>query len=87
MVLLVVAVLMARRRRSVQPIAPIVPVVPVVPAPRWVTEPAPGYDIKVKLSSGIYHRPGMLAYARTQADRWYASADDAAADGFRAAKR
>jgi methylphosphotriester-DNA--protein-cysteine methyltransferase len=46
-----------------------------------------GYDIKVKLSSGIFHRPGMLAYERTRADRWYRSADDAVADGFRAAKR
>jgi hypothetical protein len=86
-VLVVVAVLLARRRQSVEPVAPIVPVPPVVPPPRWVAEPAPGYDIKVKLASGIYHLPGMLAYERTRADRWYASVDDALADGFRAAKR
>ena len=73
--------LVARRRRPEEPAAP------VARPPRWVAQATPGYDIKVKLSSGIYHRPGMLAYERTLADRWYASADDAAADGFRAAKR
>ena len=82
--LVVVAVLVARRRRAEEPVAH---VVPVAPPPRWVAEARPGYDIKVKMSSGIYHRPGMLAYERTQADRFYASVDDAAADGFRAAKR
>ncbi len=81
----VVAVLVMRRRRLDEPSSP--PVAPPPPPPRWVVEPTPGYDIKVKLSSGIFHRPGMLAYERTQADRWYASGDDAAADGFRAAKR
>jgi hypothetical protein len=83
-VLVVLAVIVARRRRPEEPA-----VVPVAapPPPRWVTEATPGYAIKVKLSSGIYHLPGMLAYERTQADRWYASADDAAADGYRAAKR
>ena len=81
---MVVAVVLARRRQADEP-AP--PVPPPPPPPRWVTEAAPGYDIKLKLSSGIYHLPGMLAYERTQADRWYASVDDAVADGFRAAKR
>jgi hypothetical protein len=83
-VLVVVAVVVARRRRPNEISAP---VAPPPPPPRWLTEAAPGYPIKVKLSSGIYHLPGMLAYERTQADRWYASADDAVADGFRAAKR
>lgn len=80
--LVVVAVIVARRRRPNEISEPVAP-----PPPRWLTEAAPGYAIKVKLSSGIYHLPGMLAYERTQADRWYASADDAVADGFRAAKR
>ncbi len=46
-----------------------------------------GYPVKVKLSSGIFHVPGMLNYERTHPDRCYRSADDASADGFRPAKR
>jgi hypothetical protein len=46
-----------------------------------------GYEVKVKLSSGLYHLPGMLAYSRTQPDRCYASADAAEADGFTRARR
>ena len=47
----------------------------------------PGFEVKVKLASGIYHLPGMFAYDRTIPDRCYASAEAAEADGFRAAKR
>ena len=47
----------------------------------------PGYEIKAKLSSGIFHEPGMVNYARTTPDRCYASADAAVADGLRPAKR
>ena len=46
-----------------------------------------GYDIKAKLSSGIYHVPGMVNYARTTPDRCYASPEAAEADGLRPAKR
>lgn len=46
-----------------------------------------GFPIKAKLTSGIFHLPGMAAYARTNPDRCYATADDALADGLRAAKR
>ncbi|MEZ5178600.1 MAG: hypothetical protein R2746_10070 [Acidimicrobiales bacterium] len=46
-----------------------------------------GYPVKAKLSSGIFHLPGMAAYGRTTPDRCYASAEDALADGLRAAKR
>lgn len=46
-----------------------------------------GFPIKAKLSSGIFHLPGMSAYGRTHPDRCYASADDALLDGLRAAKR
>ena len=74
---------MARRRRG----SATEPATPPLAAPRWVSEQRAGYDIKVKLESGIYHRPGMFAYERTRADRWYASPEDAEADGFRAAKR
>lgn len=47
----------------------------------------PGHPIKAKERSGIYHEPGMFAYERTNPDRCYATAADAQADGFRAAKR
>jgi hypothetical protein len=43
--------------------------------------------VKVKLSSGIFHEPGMLAYDRTTPDRCYRDAASAEADGFRRAKR
>jgi hypothetical protein len=46
-----------------------------------------GFPVKAKLSSGIFHVPGGLAYERTKPDRCYRSADDALADGLRAAKR
>jgi hypothetical protein len=63
----------------------------VPPSQRW-SEPAGkecpgGFEVKVKLASGIYHLPGMFAYERTIPDRCYASAEAAEADGFRAAKR
>ncbi len=61
------------------------------PSARW-TDPVEkacpnGFPVKVKLASGIYHLPGMLAYDRTMPDRCYVSAEEAEADGFRAAKR
>ena len=63
----------------------------VPPSQRW-SEPAgrecpAGFEVKVKLASGIYHVPGMFAYERTIPDRCYASPEAAEADGFRAAKR
>ena len=45
-----------------------------------------GYPVKVNARSGIYHLPGGRNYERTLADRWYRSASDAEADGFRASK-
>lgn len=47
----------------------------------------PGFPIKGKLKSAIYHQPGGLAYERTNPDRCYATAEAAEADGLRAAKR
>jgi micrococcal nuclease len=97
-----VAIVMAWTRRSrggatdvALPDAPVVasraPTTPSTPAPRWC-DPVdgacpPGYEIKAKLSSGIFHEPGMVNYARTTPDRCYASADAAVADGLRPAKR
>ena len=45
------------------------------------------HPVKAKLSSGIYHLPGMAAYARTHPDRCYVDAAAAEADGLRPAKR
>jgi hypothetical protein len=64
------------------------------PAPgealRWV-EPVngdcpDGYPVKANDNSGIYHVPGGRFYDRTVAERCYANADDALADGYRPAK-
>ena len=45
-----------------------------------------GYPVKANDNSGIYHVPGGRFYARTVAERCYANADAAIADGYRAAK-
>ena len=44
------------------------------------------HPIKANANSRIYHVPGGRSYARTQAERCYAEAADAEADGYRAAK-
>ena len=45
-----------------------------------------GYPIKGNAHSRIYHVPGGRFYDRTVAERCYATAADAEADGYRAAK-
>ncbi len=61
------------------------------PIGEWV-EPDPQGDcplahpVKAKARSGIYHVPDGASYDRTNADRCYASAADAEADGYRASK-
>jgi hypothetical protein len=45
------------------------------------------HPVKAKLASGIYHVPGGGNYERTKPDRCYATAEAAAADGLRPAKR
>lgn len=60
-------------------------------APPWIeasdgTCPAT-HPVKAKLTSGIYHVPGGANYERTRADRCYPTADAAATDGLRPAKR
>jgi hypothetical protein len=57
----------------------------------WV-EPVDGtcpasHPVKGKRSSGIFHAPGGQMYDRTRADRCYADADAAVADGLRPSKR
>ena len=60
------------------------------PSARWlapVNGGCPdGYPVKANNNSGIFHVPGGRFYARTVAERCYASADDAIADGYRPAK-
>ena len=61
------------------------------PAHTWV-EPEGGvcpssHPVKVKLTSRIFHLPGMFAYARTRPDRCYENENTAAADGFTRARR
>jgi hypothetical protein len=45
-----------------------------------------GFPVKANDSSRIFHVPGGRFYDRTVPERCYANADDAAADGYRAAK-
>src|SRR3954451_22887137 len=60
-------------------------------APGWVEatdgECPVSHPVKAKLTSGIFHERGGANYARTQADRCYATAAAAKSDGLRAAKR
>ena len=60
------------------------------PAQRWVPpvdgKCPDGYPLKANDNSGIFHVPGGRFYDRTVAERCYANADDAIADGYRPAK-
>ncbi len=60
------------------------------PSARWlvpVNGSCPeGYPVKANNNSRIFHVPGGRFYARTVAERCYASAADAIADGYRPAK-
>ena len=63
-----------------------------MPAQAWVEPSSDGvcpqtHPVKAKLSSKIFHLPGMFAYDRTKPDRCYAAEEAAVADGFRKAKR
>ena len=61
------------------------------PARAWIEpvgDTCPGsHPVKGKLSSGIFHPPGMLAYNRTKPDRCYKDEQAAEGDGLRKAKR
>ena len=45
--------------------------------------PSPEHRIKGKTSSMIFHPPGSPSYARTSADTWFRTEEDAVAAGFR----
>ncbi len=72
------------------PVKTTVETVETVETPRWL--PAadghcpPGYPLKANENSGIFHVPGGRFYERTVAERCYANAEDAIADGYRQAK-
>jgi hypothetical protein len=64
---------------------------PDATATGWVAPDADGsapasHPIKAKESSGIFHVPGGRFYDRTKADRCYATAAAAEADGYRQSK-
>ena len=63
---------------------------PAEPAARWTApingDCPDGYPVKANDNSGIFHVPGGRFYARTVAERCYANAEDANADGYRPAK-
>ncbi len=69
---------------------PAVDVAAQIPAPLWlapVNGTCPdGYPVKANDNSRIFHVPGGRFYARTVAERCYANAEDAVADGYRPAK-
>jgi hypothetical protein len=66
------------------------PAPPTEPPAAWVApvdgDCPDGYPVKANNNSGIFHVPGGRFYARTVAERCYANADDAVADGYRPAK-
>jgi hypothetical protein len=74
---------------------PPVPRPGTAPGPHFIPFAAPNADgscpdthpVKAKLTSGIFHLPGGQNYERTRADRCYANAEAAEADGLRKAKR
>ena len=84
----------------VAPLAPAAPAAPAAPGAaakkkplvaKWV-EPKgdvcpTSHPVKAKLSSKIFHLPGMLNYDRTKPDRCYRDGGSAEADGLRPAKR
>lgn len=47
----------------------------------------PGFPVKAKLSSGVFHELGQMAYDRTRPDRCYPNARAAEDDGLRSARR
>jgi hypothetical protein len=68
---------------------PVTPTATVAREP-WV-DPVDGdcpssHPVKAKLTSGIYHVPGGMNYARTHPDRCYVDADAAERDGLRPSK-
>jgi hypothetical protein len=53
-----------------------------VPARADGSSPDPGYTVKGKAATKVFHAPGGPYYSRTRADLWFRTADDARAAGF-----
>ena len=71
--------------------APAPPVEPATTTQLWV-EPEDGvcpatHPVKAKLSSNLFHLPGMVAYNRLRPDRCYPDEASALKDGLTKAKR
>ena len=49
--------------------------------------PAPGYVVKAKLRSRIYHTPTSPSYSKTVPEVWFRCPEDAEAAGFRAPRQ
>ena len=78
-------------RHLAEPESPVTPRPQRAPPPLRGLHPstasAPdGYPVKANDNSGIFHTPGGRFYDRTVAERCYADAEDAIADGYRPAK-
>jgi hypothetical protein len=64
------------------------PALPDVPFPGSVraqsdgTSPDPGFTVKGKTATKVFHAPGGAYYTRTRADVWFRTTADARAAGF-----
>jgi hypothetical protein len=79
------------RKRAAKPASPKKATAKAATGSAWV-EPSGDvcpttHPVKAKLSSKIFHLPGMLNYDRTRPDRCYRDGGSAEADGLRPAKR
>jgi hypothetical protein len=85
------AVPLAPRAATPPTARPTTPAADPTPTAAWVPPVdgacPPGYPIKAKHGSEVFHSPGGASYERTQPDRCYRDAAAAEADGLRPAKR
>jgi hypothetical protein len=82
----------AVKAEHVEQAAPAAKPAPPKEGQSWVAPSSDGicpqtHPLKAKLTSKLFHVPGMFAYDRTKPDRCYAAEADAEADGLRKAKR
>ena len=81
----------ATKKAAPQTAAQAAPAPAPAPAKAWVEASGatcpPTHPVKAKMSSRLFHLPGMFAYDRTKPDRCYSTEAAAVADGLRKAKR
>jgi large subunit ribosomal protein L4 len=46
------------------------------------SSPEPGFTVKAKVATRVFHVPGGAYFSRTKADVWFRTEDDARAAGF-----